>query len=88
METNQRDNLPKICQKLIQETVILVRDHFGSAELPIRDVEISVMELGEPAHWLGERFIESQMDTWFLFEFERAKFYSSTIWRNAKEIVF
>ena len=87
MQPSSRANLIVSCDQLLQACVKAGRRYFGAVEVPLRDVEIAVMEPTGPGHWGGKTFIHHEIDISRLHEFETTTLHVSPEWEHVKETV-
>lgn len=68
------DNSPRYlvessCSKFLKNAIAAAKVHFGQDTIPLRDVEVRIMEPIGVASWLGKRFTHQDIDTRTLYDF-------------------
>ncbi len=82
-----RNQVMDSCREFLRQALSLSKEHFGSYTVPIRDVQVEVMEPTEPGHWLGARFMHQDVDTRRIYDFEMTQLKTTTAWARAKEYI-
>ena len=82
------EQLKASCCKFIEHAMPLGRKYFGRDTLPMRDVEVHVMEPTGPEHWSGRLFKHRLMDASSIQGFfESEELESTTAWADAKNAI-
>ena len=84
LETSPRTTLINSCKRFLQLAVKLARNHFGSADAPLHDVDVVVMEPTKPGSWASKSFIHQEIDMGLLYDFESTKLHTTPEWNSAR----